>query len=74
MSAVIQISQSEKSNLIDTEVAEYLNLSVSTIRRWRLIGKGPRWFRIGGSVRYPHKELAEYVSKLPSGGGIREAR
>ena len=58
-----------RQNLNDLEVAAYLHISVSTVRRWRLIGGGPRWIRIGGSVRYPFHELEAYLAALPSGGG-----
>ncbi len=60
-----------KQQLTDVQVAEYLNVSVSTVRRWRLIGGGPRWVRIGGSsIRYPVADLEAYVAGSPSGGGI----
>lgn len=60
----------ERANLTDVEVAEYLSVSVSTVRRWRLTGGGPRWVRIGGSsIRYPITDLEAYVASSPSGGG-----
>jgi len=55
--------------LTDVQVAQYLNVSISTVRRWRLTGGGPRWVRIGGSVRYPFSDLEAYLCSLPSGGG-----
>jgi excisionase family DNA binding protein len=65
-------SQTTRSNqqLTDVQVADYLNVSVSTVRRWRLTGGGPRWVRIGGSsIRYPIADLEAYVANSPSGGG-----
>jgi Helix-turn-helix domain len=56
-------------HLTDIQVAEFLNVSVATARRWRLLGGGPRWVRIGGSVRYPFGDLETYLATLPSGGG-----
>ncbi|MGA2713662.1 MAG: helix-turn-helix domain-containing protein [Bryobacteraceae bacterium] len=58
-----------KQQLTDIEVARYLTVSVSTVRRWRLTGGGPRWIRIEGSIRYPPADLESYVATLPSGGG-----
>lgn len=55
----------------DIEVAAYLGISVSTVRRWRLTGGGPRWVRIGTSVRYPLGDLEAFVASLPSGGGTQ---
>ena len=52
------------------EIAERLGISVSTVRRWRLTGEGPRWIRIGGaSIRYSIRDLDDWVAGLPCGGG-----
>jgi len=66
----------ERPNRTDVEVAQFLGVSVSTVRRWRLTGAGPRWIRIGGSsIRYPIADLEAYLANLPSGGGLpSEAR
>jgi predicted DNA-binding transcriptional regulator AlpA len=58
----------------DYEVAELLNLDVQTVRHWRLVGKGPKYFKIGRSVRYSPKDIAAYLESLPSGGGSIAAR
>ena len=65
-----------KQQLTDVQVAEYLNVSVSSVRRWRLTGGGPRWVRIGSSsIRYPIADLEAYGANSPSGGGHQaEAR
>jgi excisionase family DNA binding protein len=61
----------ERPNRTDVEAAQYLGVSISTVRRWRLTGGGPRWVRIGGSsIRYPLSDLEAYVANSPSGGGI----
>lgn len=63
-----------KKHLTDNEAAEFLNLSVNTLRRWRLdgsLGRGPRWVRLSGgsSIRYPLADLEAYIANSPSGGG-----
>ncbi len=36
-----------------TDVAEYLDTSVSNLARWRFEGKGPKYLKLGGrSIRY----------------------
>ena len=66
-----QSLQATRHNLNDVEVAEYLGVSVSSVRRWRLNGGGPRWVRVGGgSIRYPFADLEAYLASLPSGGGV----
>lgn len=63
-------TQTIRRNLNDVEVAQYLAVSVSTVRRWRLTGGGPRWIRVGTSlIRYRIEDLEAYMANLPSGGG-----
>ena len=45
----------------EREVADMLGLSVATLRAWRHRGKGPRFLRLGRSVRYLPSELADFV-------------
>ena len=47
--------------LTEREVAELLGLSVATLRAWRHRGKGPRFLRLGRSVRYLPADVAEFV-------------
>jgi excisionase family DNA binding protein len=47
--------------LTEREVAELLGLSVATLRAWRHRGTGPRFLRLGRSVRYLPSDLADFV-------------
>ena len=47
--------------LTEREVAALLGLSVATLRAWRHRGKGPRFLRLGRSVRYLPSDLADFV-------------
>lgn len=47
--------------LTEREVAEQLGLSVATLRAWRHRGKGPRFLRLGRSVRYLPSDVDEFV-------------
>jgi excisionase family DNA binding protein len=58
-----------KQLFTDVEVARYLTVSVFTVRRWRIKGGGPRWIRIGSSIRYHIADLHAYIAGVPSGGG-----
>ena len=49
--------------LTETQVAERLNLRVATLRRWRWLGQGPRFIKIGAAVRYDPQELRDYLAK-----------
>lgn len=54
--------------LTDHEVAEQVGVSVATIRRWRLQGLGPRYLKVGASVRYLPKDVDFFMQTRPSGG------
>ena len=47
--------------LTEREVAERLGLSVATLRAWRHRGKGPRFLRLGRSVRYLPSDVVDFV-------------
>ena len=47
--------------LTEREVGELLGLSVATLRAWRHRGKGPRFLRLGRSVRYLPADVADFV-------------
>jgi len=47
--------------LNENEVAGTLNVKVATLRRWRWAGKGPRFLKIGGAVRYDPADVQAFV-------------
>ena len=47
--------------LTEREVSELLGLSVATLRAWRHRGKGPRFLRLGRSVRYLPTDVDDFV-------------
>ena len=57
--------------LTDHEAARFLGVDVWTLRRWRVQEpqRGPRFRRIGRSIRYCLDDLKGYWNSLPSGGG-----
>lgn len=40
-----------------TKVAAETGLAVQTLANWRVLGKGPRFVRVGRSVRYSRDEV-----------------
>ena len=50
--------------LDEKEVAEYLGVSVKTLRRWRFDRRGPSYAKVGGKlIRYPYRELKAWVDQ-----------
>lgn len=50
--------------LLDTErVARLCGLSEMTMRKWRMTGEGPRFIRLGRSVRYRLADLEAFLAQ-----------
>ena len=47
--------------LREQEVAEWLGLSIATLRAWRRRGQGPRFVKFGRAVRYMVGDVEQYV-------------
>ena len=45
----------------EKQTAVILGCTVSALRKWRLLGKGPAYCKIGRLVRYADADLAEYL-------------
>lgn len=49
--------------LQESQVAEFLGVAVSTVRNWRVHGRGPDYIRLpSGSVRYRPDDLERWVT------------
>jgi hypothetical protein len=44
----------------ETEAASFLGVSVRTLQAWRVRGGGPRYLKIGRSVRYQRRSLTSF--------------
>jgi len=60
--------------LNEYEVADKLRISVATIRRYRLFRQGPRYLKIGSSVRYRPEDVSNWLEARPTGGEQLEAK
>lgn len=60
--------------LNEYDLARITGLSVASVRRWRLIRQGPRYLKLGSSVRYRAEDIQAWLESRPSGGGHHEAR
>jgi hypothetical protein len=54
----------ERGDLVDErEAAAILAAEVRTLRNWRALGKGPRFYKIGQRmVRYHRDDLAAFIT------------
>ena len=49
-------------------VARFYGVSLGTVRRWRVLGMGPRYRKIGALVRYSLTDLETWLASRPTGG------
>jgi predicted DNA-binding transcriptional regulator AlpA len=54
---------SSETFIPDTIAATMIGLTAPTLRRWRHEGRGPRYCKVGSSVRYKVADLEEFISK-----------
>lgn len=47
--------------LREEQAADYLGLKSATLTRWRWSGSGPRYYKIGGAVRYRLADLDAFA-------------
>ena len=59
--------------LNEHDVARITGLSVASVRRWRLLRKGPKYLKIGTAVRYKPEDISAWLETRPCGGGNPEA-
>jgi len=60
--------------LTENDVSKRLNLSVASLRRWRLQRRGPAFVKVGCLVRYRPEDLDSWIADLPVGGYAGERR
>ena len=47
--------------LTEEQVAEQLSITTNTLRKWRWLGKGPAFIKIGAAVRYEADAIAMFI-------------
>jgi len=52
----------EVEMLNEQQVADYLNMSVGVVRKWRLFRKGPKFVKIGSAVRYRNQDVETWLN------------
>lgn len=52
----------EPAYLSEQEAARRTRLSRRTLQGWRARGEGPRYVKLGRAVRYPIRDLEEFVA------------
>jgi predicted DNA-binding transcriptional regulator AlpA len=71
----MKISEPQKYDALlnEHDIAHLTRMSVASVRRWRLLGQGPKYIKIGAAVRYRAEDVSVWLQLRPTGGG-QEAR
>lgn len=48
--------------LNEEQAAQMLGVIQGRLAKWRFMGKGPVWHKLGGSVRYKQADLQAYIN------------
>lgn len=59
--------------LNEKELAQYLNLTVHALRRFRFEGRGPAYLKMGRLVRYRPEDVQAWLAAQPTGGQQKHA-
>jgi predicted DNA-binding transcriptional regulator AlpA len=62
------VSRVNAGLLNESDVARITRMSLASVRRWRLVGDGPRFLKINSAVRYRPTDLEAWLQTRPSGG------
>lgn len=54
-------SLEERGFFSEKDAASFLGSKPSTLRAWRVKGKGPRYYKIGGKVFYREGDLSAWI-------------
>jgi excisionase family DNA binding protein len=49
--------------LTERQAAEFLTVRVKTLQAWRVRGRGPKFIKLGGSVRYRREDLEQFLDE-----------
>jgi predicted DNA-binding transcriptional regulator AlpA len=58
--------------LTESDVAAILQVSLASVRRWRFERHGPKYLKVGASVRYRRTDLTQWLDSRPAGGELTE--
>jgi predicted site-specific integrase-resolvase len=56
------VSTSFERPLSERDAADYIGISIHTLRKWRKAGKGPTHFAVSRVIRYAVSDLQAFVA------------
>lgn len=62
----------QHSLMTEKQLSAQLHASLASVRRWRLLGRGPRFVKLGSLVRYRPEDIEDWINTRPAGGEPRD--
>jgi predicted DNA-binding transcriptional regulator AlpA len=62
------MNTSPETLLNEHDVARITRLSLTSVRRWRLLGQGPKYLKLGAAVRYRPHDVSAWLESRSCGG------
>ena len=59
----MQRGSPESPFMNERRAAAFLELSTQTLQRWRTLGTGPRYCKLGGAIRYTREDLLGFADE-----------
>lgn len=72
MSDIVDITQTDPL-LRQEVVAEYIDVSLATLEKWRKTGRGPAHVRVGRLIRYRQSDIERWLREQTVGGSERRS-
>lgn len=66
------ILEVDATYLDDHELSRRLGFERNTLQKWRSLGSGPPWVKIGRAVRYHWPDVERWLSLRRVGGALHE--
>jgi predicted DNA-binding transcriptional regulator AlpA len=60
--------QTLETLLDERAVAKLTGMSLGTLRRWRVLNRGPRFIKLSSAVRYRPEDVRSWLESRPAGG------
>ena len=54
-------SLEQRGYLCEADAANFVGAKASTLRAWRVKGRGPRYYKIGGKIFYRESDLEAWI-------------
>lgn len=61
-------NNSPKTLLDEKDLRDMGLAKLATLRKWRLLRRGPRFLKCGTSVKYRLQDVTDWLNSRPSGG------